>query len=156
MRIIDQKNFGAGLFYLLLGGFVALRAPSFGVTAGRAVGPGFFPLMIGILLAVIGVIVLAMALGRTDQAHRSLIGRWSLRPLCVVLGAVVLFALLLKPAGYFLASAVLLVAAPFAAGKVSYQSIALSVVILLPLSWFIFVFIVGLRLPLWPAPLFGG
>jgi hypothetical protein len=58
-------------------------------------GPGYFPTALGTLLGFIGVI----SVGRSFLRPGEPIGAFAWRPLILVLGAIVLFGLLLPTAG---------------------------------------------------------
>ena len=50
MRIKSQKDFFAGLLYVVIGGGFAIGATNYTVGNAARMGPGYFPLLVGILL----------------------------------------------------------------------------------------------------------
>ena len=54
MKIKSQKDFFAGLMFMGVGVAFAWGATTYNVGTGARMGPGYFPLMLGILLAFIG------------------------------------------------------------------------------------------------------
>ena len=50
MNIKSQKDFFAGLFYTVAGTAFAYGATNYNVGTGARMGPGYFPLLLGILL----------------------------------------------------------------------------------------------------------
>ena len=54
--IKSQKDFFAGLLFLVLGVAFALGAQTYNVGTGARMGPGYFPLMLGVVLALLGAI----------------------------------------------------------------------------------------------------
>ena len=51
MGIKSQKDFFSGLMFLVVGGAFAIGAYSYGMGDGARMGPGYFPRMLGILMA---------------------------------------------------------------------------------------------------------
>ena len=56
MRIKSQKDFFAGLLFLALGVAFAWGATTYNVGTGARMGPGYFPLMLGVVLAIMGAV----------------------------------------------------------------------------------------------------
>ena len=54
MKIKSQKDFFSGLMFTIVGAAFALGATTYTVGTGARMGPGYFPLMLGILLAILG------------------------------------------------------------------------------------------------------
>ena len=62
MRIKSQKDFFSGLLYAVIGISFAIGATNYTIGDGARMGPGYFPIMVGTLLAVIGAFVMFQAL----------------------------------------------------------------------------------------------
>ena len=58
MKIKSQKDFFSGVVYSVVGGAFAIGATNYTLGEGARMGPGYFPMMLGILLAVIGAAVI--------------------------------------------------------------------------------------------------
>ena len=58
MRIKSQKDFFAGLLYAVVGIGFAWGATTYNIGDGARMGPGYFPLILGIVLAAIGGFVI--------------------------------------------------------------------------------------------------
>lgn len=54
----------AGLIFIALGGAFAYTASTYEVGSLRAMGPGYFPLALGLVLAALGVVIMAVGLLR--------------------------------------------------------------------------------------------
>jgi len=94
MKIKNQKDFFAGLMFMGIGVAFALGATKYQLGTGARMGPGYFPLLLGILLAVIGtVIVFNAATVQAPDGHQ--IGKWAWRPLFFILAANFAFGILL-------------------------------------------------------------
>ena len=114
-------------------------------TAAR-MGPGFFPTILGGLLAGLGVLLAVPAIVRDGDAFPKL----HLRPLLAILAAVVIFALLLHPLGFVLAAAVLVMIGGFADPELRLVESVRLALLLTAFSVGVFVLLLGLPLNLWP------
>ena len=57
----DRKDFLGGLLMLVLGLLVWVQAYGYNIGSLRRMGPGFFPLALGVILAVTGVLIMVTA-----------------------------------------------------------------------------------------------
>src|SRR5690606_15795292 len=57
MRLRNQQDFWAGVMFTLIGVLFAFFSTSYEVGTAARMGPGYFPLVLGILLAVLGLII---------------------------------------------------------------------------------------------------
>jgi hypothetical protein len=94
VNIKSQKDFFSGLMYMGVGVAFAWGATTYNVGTGARMGPGYFPLMLGIVLAVLGGIITFKALVvETETGDK--IGKWAWRPVAYILGANLAFGVLL-------------------------------------------------------------
>jgi hypothetical protein len=112
-------------------------------------GPGFFPFWIGILLAAVGVITALSSLRRGAMVDA--IKRPELRAMAWVLGAVVLFGLVLQPLGLIPALAVLVLVSSRASHEFAWKGALLNTAVLIVFSVAAFVWGISLQIPLWPT-----
>ena len=93
MKIASQKDFVSGLMFTIVGIAFGVGATNFDIGSAARMGPGYFPLLLGILLAILGLIITLQSFGRHvgDQA----IGAIAWRPLIFILGANLAFGALL-------------------------------------------------------------
>src|SRR5262245_15305908 len=105
MKIKSARDFWAGLMFIAFGLFFLIVAQK-NYQMGTAVrmGTGYFPSVLGGILAVLGGIVLfdSFVLSGTK------VPKFHFRPLLFILIASLAFAYLLKPLGLVLATAVLI------------------------------------------------
>ncbi|RYY95147.1 MAG: tripartite tricarboxylate transporter TctB family protein [Comamonadaceae bacterium] len=149
MRITNQKDFAAGAIYVLAGAGFGIGAFNYKIGEAARMGPGYFPLCIGVLLAVIGFITMATAVRST--ATRDDLKRPDLRAVAWILGAVTLFGLLLQPLGLVLSLAVLIIVSSMASHAFSWKGTLLNTVLLVAFSVGVFIKGISLQLPLWPT-----
>ena len=94
MQIKSQKDFFSGLMFLVIGIAFAWGATTYNVGEGARMGPGYFPLMLGIVLALIGAVVLFTSLVVEVEGGEK-IGAWAWRPLVFIILANLVFGVLL-------------------------------------------------------------
>jgi len=95
MTIKHPKDFWAGILYLAVGGAAALTSMRYGMGSAVRMGPGYFPTVLGLLLALIGLASLVRSFFRRGEA----ITPFAWRALALVLGGILLFGLLVGGAG---------------------------------------------------------
>jgi hypothetical protein len=113
MRIRSQKDFFAGLMFTVVGAAFAIGATNYSIGTGARMGPGYFPLMLGILLALLGLGVILGAL-TVPTADGEPVGRIAWKPLGFIIGANLVFGILLGGIPTFGVPAMGLVAAIYA------------------------------------------
>ena len=141
-------------YYDLLGGG-ALAALGLGVAAYsgahydfgtlRQMGPGFFPVVLGGLLAGLGLIVALPAWRRQTEARP-----FDLPEAVAALGAILVFALTMNRLGLILATAlaVLIATLPAARPGALWRLVLAGVVTVL--VWLVFKVALAMTIPLWP------
>ncbi len=99
VRISNPKDFWTGVIFTAFGAtaVVLARAYPFGTTF--KMGPGYFPTVLGALLALVGLLAVLRGLFRPGTA----IGTFAWRQLALVLVATVLFGLLFRGGGLIVA-----------------------------------------------------
>jgi hypothetical protein len=136
----------AGIALTVVGLAAVWGATRYNIGSAARMGPGFMPLMIGIALALFGTILVGTASFRRTEP----IGEVTLRPVLLVLCGVVAFGLLIDDFGFLAAVIVLVVfARPAGRGQHLLETAILSVGLAL-LGAGIFVWGLGLPLPLLP------
>ena len=146
MRIRSQKDFWCGVVFLALGIAFMVIAREYRVGTAARMGPGFFPSLLGGLLAGLGLLIAVPAIVRDGDTFPKL----QLRPLLTILAGIVVFALLLQPLGFVLAAVVLVLITGFADPELrAVESVGLALV-LTAFSVGVFVVLLGLPLNLWP------
>jgi Tripartite tricarboxylate transporter TctB family len=140
------KDFWTGVMFIAIAA-VALyagRGYSLG-TAGR-MGPGYFPMLLGALLAFIGLILVA----RSFVIDGEPVGHVMVAPLALIVLAVVLFGALLERLGLVISLIILVVVAALASRQSKPLEVAALAVALTAFSVAVFVYGLRLPLPVWP------
>lgn len=142
--------------FIVVGAVAFFIALDYRTGSLHRMGPGLFPLMVSAILTLIGValgIQSLAALRKREVAKDapSLIpGFATIRALLFVMLSLLAFAVLVRPAGLFIATAALVFISTRAEpGRSAVRSLLLSVVVA-SISAVIFVYGIGLPIPLWP------
>lgn len=149
MHIRNHRDVAAGGLYLVLGAAFAIGAMNYPMGTTTRLGPGLFPLSLGLMLAACGVLVVLA--GFRNSADEERIERWHLRPFLLILASGALFGLLLPVAGLVITIMVLVAVSSFADTDVSLPTVVANAVALAAMSYLIFIYLIGLILPIWPA-----
>lgn len=148
MRIASTKDFLAGLLFAAFGAtFAAVAATSYAQGTPARMGAGFFPLLLGLLLAGAGLAVMVRSVIVAGDG----LPRVRLRPLLSLLAAMVLFALLLRPLGLLVSAAVLVLVGSLSSPEFRPRDALLLAAGLSVGAVLLFVLLLGLPLPVWPS-----
>jgi len=149
VQIRNQKDFWSGVMFTVAGLAFAAFARDYEMGTAQRMGPAFFPTVLGLLLAGLGVIIGVKGLaGETQDGD---IQKFHFDALGWVLGAVVLFGLLLRPTGLIVALIVLIVVSAFGSHDFKLKETALLSVGLVILVLAVFIWGLKLTIPVWPA-----
>jgi hypothetical protein len=147
MCIRAPKDFWAGLIFVAIGVGFILLAQQYRLGDMHRMGPAMFPSLVGALLAVLGAILALRAFVLDGAA----VPRFYARPIGVSLLAIVLFGIALQWLGLVAAIAALVLVGAYAARDVRpLENLALAAAMIV-FSVAVFVWLLGLPLPLWPT-----
>ena len=158
MNIKSQKDFFSGLLFMAVGVAFAWGATKYSIGTGARMGPGYFPLMLGILLAVLGGVITFKALVvETEDGDK--VGRWAWKPLFFIIAANLLFGLMLGglpsikfPAfGLIAGIYALTFVASLAGEEFKPKEVVVLATALAVLSYLAFIVLLKLQFPVWPA-----
>jgi hypothetical protein len=158
MRIKSQKDFFAGLMFTIVGVGFAIGASTYTVGNGARMGPGYFPLMLGILLGLLGgFIIFESLVVATEDGDK--IGTFAWRPLGFIIGANVLFGILLgglpklgiPPMGLIIGIYGLTFVAALAGDEFKVKEVAILATVLAIMSYCAFILLLKLQFPVWPT-----
>lgn len=158
MKIKSQKDFFAGLMFMVVGIAFGWGATNYTIGEGARMGPGYFPLMLGILLAIIGAAVVFEALVvETEDGEK--IGAFAWKPLVYIIGANIAFGICLggvapiglPSLGLIAGIYVLTFIASLAGDEFRYRETFILATVLAILSYLAFIKLLNLQFPVWPA-----
>ena len=141
----------------MVGVAFAWGATNYTVGEAARMGPGYFPLVLGVLMALVGIVVSFKSL-IVDTKTDNKIGQWAWRPLFYVITANVVFGVLLAglrtfdfPAfGLIVAIYALTFIASMAQADWKFKPTLLLATALAVGSYLVFVLALALQFPVWP------
>ena len=149
MKIKSERDFWAGMMFLLVGVAFAWGALSYSFGSSARPGPAYFPFGLGLLLAVMGAAVwFASITVETEDGEP--IGAIAWKPLIIITGSVVMFGFILPRLGMIASLPLLIIVAALAGDEWHWKDSIISVVVLTLGSWLIFIKGLSLVIPLWP------
>ncbi|RJF92496.1 tripartite tricarboxylate transporter TctB family protein [Noviherbaspirillum saxi] len=112
--IRNPKDFWSGVIFIGFGLAAIIVGGDYSMgTAGR-MGPGYFPTILGGILAVLGVIAVIRSL---LTKHREAVGKWVVKQATLIIVGTLLFGVLVRNAGLIVAILVLVMLSSFASVK---------------------------------------
>ena len=163
MKIKSQQDWWAGWMFIAFGLFfvvVALGTPEFfdkivgtrlipGYQMGSSVrmGPAYFPVMLGGLLAFLGLLVLFDSIVEDGPG----VATFYFRPLLFIAVSSLAFAYLLKPLGLALASIALVFISAYGGHEFKWKEVTIMAAVLAAFSVAAFVKGLGLPMNVWPG-----
>ena len=162
MNIKSQKDFVSGLLFMAVGGAFAYGATKYSIGTAARMGPGYFPLMLGIILALLGAVVAFKALV-VETPDGDKIGKWAWKPLTFIIAANLLFGIMigglpsigLPPMGLIAGIFALTIVASLAGETFTLKEVLVLSVILSIGSYMAFVVLLNLQFPVWPTFIVG-
>ena len=147
MRIRAPKDFWSGVMFCGFAAVAVLAARGYSLGSAGKMGPGYFPLLLGLVLGALG----AVLIGRSLVLAGEPLPRFHLWPLAIIAAAVCLFGALIEPFGLVIALAVLTVLAASAGPHFRWSEAVVLAVALVVFSIGVFVYALGLTLTIWPS-----
>jgi len=146
MNIRAPKDFWSGLFFIAVGMFFIIVARGYRIGDMHRLGPGMFPVLIASLMALLGVVLA----GRSLVIDGDPVARLHGRSVGIGLLSVVVFGIALRPLGLVPSIIMLVLVSSFAGKDVRIIPTLILAFVLALLSVVVFVWIVGMEVPLWP------
>ncbi len=158
MKIKSQKDFFSGLMFMVVGISFAWGATTYSVGSGARMGPGYFPLLLGVMLAIIGAVVSFKALV-VETSNGDKIGAWAWKPLFFIIAANLLFGIMigglpsigLPPMGMVAGIYALTIVSSLAGTQFKLSEVLILSTVLSAGSYVAFVWLLKLQFPVWPT-----
>jgi hypothetical protein len=150
MRIKSQRDFWAGAMFLVVGVVFAWGSTAYSFGSSARPGPGYFPFGLGVILAILGGIELFKALAIESEGGDP-IGGIEWRPLLIIVAAIVVFGAALPRLGMVITLPLLIIIAALAGDEFKWKEAIINSIVLTAASWVIFIWGLGLIIPLWPT-----
>ncbi|MDB6001426.1 MAG: rane protein [Rhizobacter sp.] len=149
MKVKSQTDFWSGLMFIVGGVVFAWGATNYSLGTSARPGPGYFPLGLGVLLAILGCIVTFKALTIESEGGDP-IGKIAWRPLLIIIAAITVFGICLPRLGMVITIPILIIMTSFAGDEFGWKGVVVSAVVLTFFSWVIFVWGLNLTIPMKP------
>ena len=162
MKIKSQNDFFSGLMFMVIGIAFAWGATNYNIGEGARMGPGYFPLVLGILLAAIGAFTIfeAMVVETEDGEP---VGKIAWKPLAFIIGSNVVFGILLGGVrslgipsfGLIVGIYALVFIAALAGDEFNLKEVIILATVLAIGSYLAFIVLLKLQFPVWPSFIVG-
>lgn len=158
MQIKSQKDFFSGLLFIAVGIAFAWGATNYKVGDAARMGPGYFPLLLGVLMAIVGIAVTFTALVvETEDGDK--VGKFAWKPLFFIILSNLVFGLLLGglPSiglpymGMSAAIIALTFIAALAGEEFKFKEVLILAIVLAVSCYITFIWALKLQFPAWPA-----
>ena len=158
MRIKSQRDFFAGLMFFAVGVAFAWGSSTYTVGSGARMGPGYFPLMLGIVMSLIGLGIMFTGLS-VETKDGEPVGKWAWKQIIFVIGANLAFGVLLGglptfgvPAmGLIIAIYALTLIASLAGNEFDLKKVLILATVLAIGSYIAFIWALKLQIQVWPT-----
>jgi hypothetical protein len=158
VNIKSQKDFFSGLMFMGVGVAFAWGASTYTIGNGARMGPGYFPLVLGVLLTILGIAITFKSLV-TETEDGDKVGSFAWKPLFFIIAANLVFgacigglpSIGLKPLGLIVGIYLLTYIASHAGDEHKFKEVAVLATILALMSYVAFILLLKLQFPVWPA-----
>jgi hypothetical protein len=158
VKIKSQKDFFSGVMFTVVGVAFAWGASTYNVGSGARMGPGYFPLLLGIVMAAIGLGIMFSGL-TVETEDGEIIGKWAWKQVIYILGANLAFGVLLGglpsigiPAmGLIIAIYALVIIASLAGSEFDFKKVLVLATVLAIGSYIAFIWALKLQIQVWPT-----
>jgi len=142
--MLPNRDFWGGVMLMVIGVAAVYIAKDYRLGSMARMGPGFFPIVLGVILFLFGLNLMVKGLIKGEKIQ----GNWSLRALILLSLSLVLFGVLMEHVGLIPALVVLIFGSASAGKEFRLVEVCLLTVVLTGLSVVLFVWGLGLPYPL--------
>jgi Tripartite tricarboxylate transporter TctB family len=143
----DRGDLVAGLIVAAIGGWFLVGAFDYRIGTVVRMGPGYLPLVLGIITVILGLLILLLSLGRDGSLPVP-----SPRAALAVLGSIASFALLLPRIGLIPAVVVAVLIATRGDRDARLKVPLILAAAVAAVSWLVFVELLGMPMPAFRLP----
>jgi hypothetical protein len=150
-RMLTHKNVLAGLMFMGVAIFGLWLSRDYNVGTALRMGTGYVPRLLCWILLGLGSLVLIQGVREARFVQRLADDTsWGWRPVVFVTASLVAFGLAIEPLGLVVSIALLCGIAAFASPALRPLETVIAALVLIALSWGIFIAGLGLTLRVWP------
>jgi putative tricarboxylic transport membrane protein len=144
--VLWRQDFVGGLLVIAIAAFAFWQGSDLPIGTFGGMGPGMLPRGLAVVLGLLGALLILDAVLESGPA----LERWSVRAPVLVLGAVVLFGLTVRPLGLVVAGPLAILISAFASDEVRWGETILFGALMTVFCVGLFKFALGLPIPLAP------
>lgn len=148
MQLKNHRDLWSGVMFAIIGIIFMILSKQYAIGTSAKMGPGYFPMVLGGLLTLIGLLIAAGAFAKS--AHNLKLSPVGWRELSLILLSVAAFAFLLGKLGMVLSVTVMILIAAVASHEFKLKDTLISIVVLVLLAYLMFVKGLELQFPVWP------
>jgi len=149
VQIKSQRDFWSGLMFIVVGVVFAVGATNYSMGSSARPGPGYFPLILSVLMAILGAVVLFKSL-TIETPGGDPIGHIAWKPLLIIVAAIAVFGITIELLGMIVTIPILIFIASLAGDEFRWREVIANAVVLTIGSWAIFILGLKLTIPVWP------
>ncbi len=150
MKIKSQRDFLSGLMFMTVGIVFAVGATNYSMGSSARPGPGYFPLILSVMMAILGAVVLFKSLTIETEGGDP-VGAIAWRPLLVIVAAITMFGAALPRLGMIITVPLLIIIVSLAGSEFRWKGVIAASVVLTVFAWLVFVYGLKLTIPMWPS-----
>jgi hypothetical protein len=150
-QVLTRKNVLAGLLFMAVAALGLWISRDYPIGTALRMGTGYVPrLLCWILLGLGALVLLQGARQAAGEAQPAAGDRAAWRPLIFVAASLVVFGLAIERLGLVVSIALVVGIGSLAARDLRPWEVAAAALVLIALSWAIFILGLGLTIPVWP------
>lgn len=144
LELRNNKDFWAGLMFCIIGAVALFVGQGYPFGTTLLMGPGYFPIVLSGLMILCGLIIMLKGLRQSEKIQ----GNWSFRALILLPVSLVIYGILMKLTGFIPALIALIFISAASGREFKVKKVLLLTVVLVGISWCLFVWGLGLPFPL--------
>jgi putative tricarboxylic transport membrane protein len=150
LNILARKNVLAGLMFAAIAALGLWLSRDYPIGTALRMGTGYVPRLLCWILMGLGAAIAVQGLREKDAPPERTSWR-QLMPIVVVTTSLVAFALAIEQLGLVLSILLLVGIGAIAARDIKVWETLIAAIVLIALSWAIFILGLGLTIPVWPV-----
>jgi len=150
LHLLARKNVLAGLMFIAIAALGLWVSRDYPIGTALRMGTGYVPRLLCWILMGLGAAILVQGLREKDAPPERTSWR-QLMPIVVVTTSLIAFALAIEQLGLVLSIMLLVGIGAIAARDIKIWELLLAAVVLITLSYAIFILGLGLTIPVWPV-----
>ncbi len=147
----NPKDFLAGLLFVVVAGLFAFGIADLPIGTAFRMGPGYFPMLLCILLAALGAVIMLNGIAVEAEPIKN----FAWRGLLNIVLPIVFFGATLRGLGFVLALGIAVFGVSIASTHFRTRTALLNTALLVFFGWLIFIWGLGLPIQVW-GPWVGG